>query len=333
MIFKTVIQLKKYCQLAGNPQMEALTASLRMTDNSYIIPILGITLYKELDSAVAGADANETGLSDRLKDLLHQCRMISGPMFCYTHADKADVIFSDTGMKRSESGDSKTAYQEQRSKFKDANLLEGEAAMELLIQFLEEKKAVYPTWTSSDNFKRYRSLFIKSGAEFNENFTCSTPYRNFWAMRSKMMDIEENSIRKFLGDEIFDALKAKNVLTDPGFTEKEKTLLIKIKKAIAYLTVAAAAPVLNVRITGTDLSVRAAASFSTNDNDNVRAGMTDTALELLIRSCNSTGKEWLNNADRYLNKNKTDFLSWIGFKAETDDDDCINGTGGAFGMC
>ncbi len=71
-------------------------------------------------------------------------RSVIGPLTCYYYAPKADVKLSDSGMRRAETGTLKTAYIEQRSEFKEANLREGEAATEALLYFLEEKKSRLP---------------------------------------------------------------------------------------------------------------------------------------------------------------------------------------------
>lgn len=333
MLFKSTTQLKEYATVSGNGDFNGYKASLRVVENKFIIPILGDEQYKELNEAVNSGEG-EDQFSDQEKNLLEKCRMAIGPLFCYVHADKTDISFTESGIRRAETDGLKTAYQYQKNDFKTANLAEGEDALELLLQFLEEHKEEYESWTSSKSFEKYRSLFIKSGFEFNEFFPSATPYRNYWAMRTKMLDIEENTIRPFLGDAIFDELKEIDANVLSNFTDLEYKLLFKIKKAIANLTVAYAAPLLNVQIIGNDLTIHAATSFTTNDNDNKRAGIIDNALSIFIKSCESAGRDWLNNADKFLNDNKTHFQNWPGLAANDADDDCCNdGTGGAFGMC
>ena len=312
MLFKTSIKIKEYAQLAGEINFASIVPTLRMVEKKHIGAILGSELYNALDTAYTNA-ADENNLSASNKKLLLQCRMVIGPMLCCYYIDKADVLLGDSGAQRSETATNKTAFQYQGTKFKEANLREGEDATELLLQFLEENKADYPQWTASYTFKQYRSLFIKTGNEFNELYPSQSPYRNYWAMRTKMLDVEENIIRPFLGDTMTDALKAKDQTNNPVFTDKEKQLLFKLKKAISNYTVAFAVPQMNVRINANGLSVLATSSFSTNDNENTRSGANDTAINALIKSCTNTGQEWIVNATKFLNDNKVDFPDWIGF--------------------
>lgn len=310
--------LIQYAQITGSMRYDAAEASLRMVELKYIVPVLGKDLYDVLNAAIDAVTA-EDPLNEDFVSLLHQCRMAIGPLFCYFHADKADVLFSDSGMQRSETATNKNAYQEQRTKFKEANLTEGEYALELLQQFLETNRENYPEWLDSDNFKKYKSLFIKSGTEFNDIFPSQTPFRNYWSLRSKMQDVEENNIRNFLGNELYKELKEEDAKKDPDFIDEEKVLLFKLKKAIANLTVAFAVPFLNVRIGSNGLTVPAIATFSTNDNENTRSGIDAKMLSTFISSCTNAGTDWLTNAEKFLTQNKTAFPTWIGFAAPAED--------------
>lgn len=312
MLFKDIPTLKKYAQISGTPNLESFKASLRMVESKYIASILGKELYTELNDDFNDEDVT---LTEPQVNLLHQCRMIIGPAFCYQHADKADIFFSDAGMQRLETATNKTAYQEQRTKFKNINLQEAENAIELLIQFLEENIDDYPEWVGSSSFTDYRSLFIKTGTAFQKLFHSAAPYRNYIALRPKMVDIEENNIRPFLGDELYNALK--DIAADPDgeYSEKQEQLLSKIKKAIANFSVAFSIPLLHVRIDGNGLTVPAMASFSDNNEDNTRSGMNDKTLFTMIESCTNTGKEWLENAKQFLLTNKETFPDWPGHPA------------------
>jgi hypothetical protein len=320
MLIRDTDILTEYSQLSGTPNYAGLLPSLRMVEIKYIVPILGQDLYDALDSAITAATEQDP-LAEVWTDLLHQCRMAIGPLFCYFHADKADVQFTDAGMQRAESSTNKVAYQEQRAKFKEANLQEGEYALELLQAFLDKKREDYPEWMDSDNFDSYKSLFIKSGTEFNALFPSATPYRNYWLLRATMYDVEQNNIRPFLGDDLFDELKAEDIKKDPEFSDEQKTLLLKIKKAIVNLTVAFAIPFLNVRIGSNGLTVPAITSFSQDDQQNTRAGVDHAMLDNFITSCTNAGTTWLNNANTYLTNNQTTFTNWIGFATTGDDDE------------
>lgn len=323
MLIRDADILLQFAHISGSMRYDSAEASLRMVELKYIVPILGTDLYDVLNAAI-DAETQQDPLDPVWVALLKQCRMAIGPLFCFFHADKADVLFSESGMQRVETQTNKGAYQEQRSKFKEANLAEGEYALELLQAFIELNQEDYPEWLDSDNFKKYKSLFIKSGTEFNELFPSQTPHRNYWLLRAKMYDVEENNIRNFLGDELFDALKTKDAMADPDFSDEEKSLLGKLKKAIANLTVALAVPIMNVRIGSNGLTVPAVTTFSQDDANNTRGGIDHKMIDTFIISCSNTGTDWINNAQTYLTNNKTEFPSWIGFVVAEEEDTSDN---------
>jgi hypothetical protein len=325
MLFTDTLKLQEYAELTGKPNFIGLMPTLRLVEQLHIIPILGTEQYNDLNIAIADFVADNTQtLTEAEENLLLQCRMAIGPLFCFYYADKADVKLSEAGMQRVETTNNKSAYQEQRTKFKEANLAEGENALELLIKFLEDNKDDYPAWAASNNFKQYRSLFIKTGFEFNDIFPSASPYRNYWSMRTKMVDVEENNIRPFLGDTLYIDLKAKSLLDDPGFSADEILLLSKLKKVIANFTVAFAVPLLSVRISGNGLTVPAVTFRATNDDAVSRSRIDDKLLVTFANTCSSTATDWLNNTRDFLTTKQTSFPDWIGFAVVTDDDDDDN---------
>ncbi len=334
MLFKNSDTVKQYAQISGTVDLTAMRATINFVEDQHIQSILGKELYTSLKEAYADAATDDDLVSPELKELLEQCRKVIGPMLCYYYAPKADVQISDSGVQRIETATNKTAYQYQNSNFAQANLREGEACTELLIEYLEDHRDSFPQWRDSKAFEKYRSLFIKTGKEFDELYTSHTPYRNYWAIRAKMFDVEENNIRELLGDTMFDALKEKDKDDNATWTEVEEKLMMRIKKAIAYLTVAFAIPLLNVRIDSNGLSVVAFSSFSANEKENTRSGADDNARTELIRSCNSSGQVWINNAEKFIKVNPTEFPDWKGFPIATAESSCtINDElTGSFGM-
>lgn len=310
MLFKDTAKIIEYASMVNTVNFVSVTPTLRMVEEHHIKPILGKTTYDALNTAYTGA-STESSLTTAQKNLLHQCRMIIGPYLAYYYAPKADVKLSDGGARRSETNTEKTAYQYQVTNFREQHLREAEAAIEMLLQFLEENKADYASWVASDEFKKYRSLFIKTGKEFNELFPSHTPYRNYWAMRSKMQDVEENVIRTSLGDTLYDSLKTIDATSAQSFSAKEKELLKRLKKAIAYFTVSYSIPFLNVRIDANGITVASGGSNS-NDETASRTKAEANAISNIIANSQQAGSMWLANAIDYLNKEENEgvFAGW-----------------------
>jgi hypothetical protein len=310
MLFKDKNKLAEYAAIVGTTNFAAVKPTIETVEEQELVPWIGEELYDYINSQYTDA-ANEDALEAPEKDLLHKCRRVIGPFLCYYFAPKSDVQLDESGMRRNETGTVKTAFQEQRENFLEQNLKEGELAVESLLQFLEKNKANYQTWVESDSFKKYRKLFIKTGKEFQNLFPSASPFRNYAAMRPKMMEVEENIIRKALGNVLFDALKTKDATQEQGFSDGEKVLLEKIKLAIAHLTVEQSIPFLNIRLDGSGFTV-ASTSRTTNNQLSSRNAAPDNAVSLLQKSCERSGAIWIANTKNYLNdpENAGVFTGW-----------------------
>lgn len=298
MLFKKTDKILEYAELT-TVRFTSLMPTIRLVEQQHIIPQLGNDLYTQLNDAYTAA-VDETTLSDLHKTLLDKCRQVIGPYLCYYYVPKSEVKLSDAGAQRMETATNKTAYQNQVVNYREQNLREAELATEFLLQYLDEKKTDYPSWAASTGFAKYKDLFIKSGTEFNENFTSQSPYRNYMAMRASMQDVEQISIRPLLGDALFAAMKLKDQTDPDTFTDNEKDLLKKLKKVIAYLTVANAIPFLNVRMDSNGITVIGSGGRAQDDNKAKMQSADKTILDNLIEKCQAAAKSWINNVETFL---------------------------------
>jgi hypothetical protein len=327
MLFKDTNKLQEFAEITTSMNFASIKTTIDRIESNHIVPVLGATLYASLNTAYTNAAA-ESSLTTAQKNLLEKCRKVIGPLLGYYYAPLGELKFSDAGLRREETASSKTAFQYQVTNFREASLRNGETATELLYEFLETNKADYSEWTSSDAFKSYRSLFIKSGKEFNELFPSHSPYRNYYAMRSKMQDVEEQNIRAAIGDATFNALKTKDRATTPGFTDKETELIFKLKKAIANFTVSFAIPFLAVRIDANGITVNNSGPRTSRDEDAMRSNAADNNISNIITAANDTGTTWLKDAIKYLNDNAADFATWTAetTTTSTDNNPDLNGS-------
>lgn len=336
MLFKTNATLLQFAELASDIQFNSVRSTINLVEQQHIAPILGNTLFNSLNQAYTAA-ADESALTDVEKTLLEKCRFVIGPLVCYYYLPKAEVKLGGAGAQRIESDSNKTAYQNQVINFREQMLREGGMATETLLQFLDENKDDYPDWLTSTGYQDYKDLFIKSGSEFQGLFSSHSPYRNYMAMRGHMKDVEQNSIRTLLGDQLFNHLKEIDQSADPSFSETEKDLLQKVKKVIAYLTVATSIPFLNVRVDINGLTVMNSTSAQ-NDQQAKRSAASDKALDALINACNAAAKSWINNVTTFLEDNAAAFADYLPQPAAADedprngdddnDDVCLNGSFG-----
>lgn len=272
-------------------------------EDKHLVPILGLMQYEELNAALATTP--EADLSAKLKNLLEYCRKVIGPWVCVYFTPKTEVKVSGAGARRMETESAKTAYQYQTRNFIAANREEAMDAQENLLAFLEEKKADYPLWVAGPGNKAFNRLFIRTAKEFNELFTTPAPHSNFWSVKSKMVDIEEITLPRAIGTDLFKTIKTKT-LTGFALTDEEKELLYACKKAIAAFAVADALPFIHLRL-AEDGATSGGGGSATNDNYTSRVPATDTALTLFKNSASDLGRTWLAKAQQIIKENPVAF--------------------------
>lgn len=304
MLFKTTAKLKEYAEFTSI-NFISISLTIRQVEENELVPIIGSALYNSLNTAFTSA-TDEATLTDPQKALLDKCRMMVAPYVAYYYAPKVEISLSDSGPRRFETTDAKTAYGYQVVNFREQKLREAEKAAESLILFLEENKTDYTEWTNSDEFKAYRALFIKTGKEFDLYFHTASPQRNYFAWRYKMLDVE-TTIADKLGDALYNHLKEIDASTTLTFSEPEKLLLVKLKKAIAYFTVAFAIPFHSVRLDANGITIISANSTVSNKDQELRSPADNSAINQIIVSAEMSGAGWLKNAIDFINNNLADF--------------------------
>lgn len=308
MLFKDTIRLKAYAEFT-EINFQSIAPTIRMVEQVNLLPLIGAELYGTLNAAYNAAD-DESTLSAANAALLDQCRQVIAPYIIYNYTPKADIMLSDSGARRAETGTMKTSFNYQTINFRAQKLQEAQVAEEMLLGFLEINKGDYPTWVSSPAFTRYRSLFVKSGQEFNECFSSQSPYRVYNAVRAKMVDVEQMNIRPAITSAVFNDLKTKNSNPTYTFTEDEAQLVYMLKRAISYMAVAFAVPYLAVQIDTNGITVVSGKDITENKDSKLRQDATEKAKQALATSAAATGREWLTNATNFLTDNYASFPLW-----------------------
>ncbi len=309
MLFSNIQEIKKHTEV-GAISFAALTKSIRLAEIQYIKPVIGTALYNTLTTAYAASPA--TPLSAPFEKLLFLIREALGPLASYIYIPKAEVQLTDAGALRAETANNKSAFQYQVNNQRAQLFTEGIMMTEELLAFLETNKADYTDWTGSNEFKKYRSLFIKTAGEFDLLFSSATPYRNYYFMRSVMSDVEELLIKKAIGTPQYTALKTKDALANPGFTDEEMELLRLLKHSIAHYTVSKAIPRLAVTMDAQGITVMTTSAHGTDDALGKKTAAADNQLSQLQRQSETDGGTWLGEALDYLKAtaSNTVFVPW-----------------------
>lgn len=302
MLIKDTATLLKYTGVITAVKFNEMELTLDFVEKKQLLPILGWDQYKELDN-YTGDEPNAAELAE----LIEYCRKVIGPYACAAYAPKVAVQLSSAGMQRTESENSKSAFAYQEKNFIAQQIAEGDAAIETLVQYLFKYKASFNSWTDSPEFKEMSKLFIKSGAEFDRLYKTNQPWRFYWAIRFKMVEVESLSIKKAITKPLFDSLKTK-VAEDAELTENEDELILMLKRAIVYQTLAAAIPHLNIRFDDNGITI--VSDFgSIQGKESIKAA-DDNRVSKLIESCQDAAQMWLTQAVEFIAANAQSFEAW-----------------------
>lgn len=288
MLFSSTTELQEYTALAAM-NFAAIAPVLGTIEEDCLIPYLGRELYDELLGKIA-----DGSIDDNFKKLQDLCKKIVAPFAVYKYIPKGQLQIGGQGITRAENDKAKTPFGYQITELREAYLTDGEMAIERLLAYLEANKGSFVNWTSSEAYQEYNSLIIRSGSEFKQLFSMqNTPHRNYWAMRSKMQDMQY-FVRQSIGATKFDEVL--NAQKEASLDETQAELLVMVKKATAYLTIAEAVPYLNCRMDANGITMLSNI-VATSQKDGVnRMAANDKAISNLIISAKKDGEEWMGIA-------------------------------------
>lgn len=296
MLFNSTTELQKYTALAAM-NFAAISPVLDTIEEDCLIPYLGRELYDEILEAI-----KEDPVPEKYGPLQEICKKIVAPFAVYKYIPKGQLQIGTNGILRADNETLKTPYGYQIAELREAYLEDGELAIERLLAYLEANKANFTSWADSEAYKNYNSLIIRSGAEFKQLFTMQrTPHRNYWSMRSKMQDIQF-AVKQSIGADKFDELLTGQAAS--GLDEDNTHLLLMIKKAISYITIAEAVPYLNCRMDANGITMLSSVVANSQKDNTNRMAANDKALSNLIISAKNDGDEWLSRAKKQITELK-----------------------------
>ena len=81
MLFKSTIRLVDFAKLASTINFQNVKPTIGMVEEQFIIPVIGETLYNDLNTAYTAA-LTEDLLSSKQMALLEKVRKVIGPLVC-----------------------------------------------------------------------------------------------------------------------------------------------------------------------------------------------------------------------------------------------------------
>lgn len=331
MLIKNSAELKANSETNSNVNYDSAKMSIKAAEKKYIIPIIGMAQYGVLDTAhnTGSPTPEQAALITAIQEPLASLAMsLFVPM--------SEVTLSDAGARRTGTEELPGAYKYQTANLKEALLERGLDFIEDLILFLETNQNDYPLWTASDEFKEYRTLFIRSGSEYGNFYTgVKHPRQTFMKLRAALLFVQENIIRPTILPDIYDDLQVKLSTAVIGYTTNDKILVKHIQRAMVYLAMKEGMNDYALSIDNNGVTILNERNDGTMGDVSKQMAATDVQMTNLANASYNIGYTWLKRATDFLDETATDaiYIPWyekMQAELETKDDNVNEELGGSF---
>lgn len=284
-------------RVLSNISNSALLPDVQSAEIKYLVPLIGFSQYDIINGKI-NADPVET-LTDAEAALLPYIRRVVAIYAYHDDLGTDNAKITDIGIRSTETANMPRVFGWQYKELK--NTLQSKAfdATEVLLRFLNENITDYPAWSSSDEYKEFNSLIIKSGTDFDKHYKLWQPLRTYYSLKALIDEVQEDFLKPAIGKTLLQYFIAAE-----GLTEDEVSLLKLLKKATVYKTIKKAAQHYSVRFDANGFTILSATGDQENSDN---AGRSDTTnafnsglLDLKISSCEIDGDTYLAKAKKAL---------------------------------
>lgn len=228
MIFSSFDEIKPYIAANISNQIETIMPYLNMAVR-YVTPFLSQAQWEKLDQ-----DYKDGSTDEAYEKLLAKVQPCLVDFAYLIFKDDGAIEMSDMGLTRIETDNHKSAYEWMTLAFAKRRTDNAWWGIQDLIVFLQANKVTYNLWASSEEYDYLKSLFL-----WNVNlFAKVRPIESMnvlWSLRSAMTHVQEDMIRKNLGDEFYEELLGESA--SGSFSVDNKKILRLLYRSVANLSI------------------------------------------------------------------------------------------------
>lgn len=294
MLIVDIATLKEYVNNVNkNAALESFEGSLQNAEMLFIVPVIGLDLYTQLNTQIAGNNVNANN-QKLLKVLLPALANLT--MYCDLQTRIATV--GNAGYVENSSEHTTQVRQWVHFGSCKMHYWLGENWLEQTLSFLEENISDFDIWKESEAYTDTRDTFFKSAKDFSKKVDIENSRRTFLSLKSWINTAEEIYIRPVITDELFDSLKTKNAAND--LSEEETKLVDKIKFALAHWAMYESLPTLSYSKNGGYRAIQI------NDAITQAMTLTDTQKADAQKSHHKKAEAFTGQLISYLDKVSSD---------------------------
>lgn len=297
MLLKTTAEVKQLLpRLLAHLNNNALMPNLARAEQKYLVPLIGPELYQEF---IGLYNAGTLVAPDARLQVLKNMQLVSA-----THAFLDELALNiatitDNGVRSATTANMPKVYGWEFKALKAALQDAAADSVDVLLASLVINKAGLPKWVASEAYQHFNAGLIRTAAQFNAIHRLHQPQRTFYAIKTLMLDAQEQKIQQAIGSALVDYFTT----ADAPVLNKmlERTCLIMLQKALAFFTILKACEHYAVQITDAGFTVLAG-----GDPEGETAGKSATAganlLQLKMDACKRDGEAYLSKAKQELAK-------------------------------
>jgi hypothetical protein len=179
--------------------------------------------------------------------------------------------------------------------------------LDTLLDFLENQvqdgNSYFDPFKNAPEHNRGTTPFFRRTQHFQDYFNIFTSRPTFLALTPHIADISEDLIQPILCGDLFTQIATE--ITKNELTPQNKTLLHHIRRALAPLAVAKAAPYLAI-ITESD-GFKIVSNTEGMDKREAATRQHQAAIASLVERCRADGEDRINKLRKFLTDNITDY--------------------------
>jgi hypothetical protein len=312
MIITSIDQVQEHVQVAQNVHYTSLAPYIAIAQTNFSNEWLGAEFTQIIDDlAQFSLGANPTDQQILDAKLVKLTRAVLSNFAVLAAVPFFEVMFSESGITRNETEQSKTAFRGQVKRLEDGLLVNGFNAMEELFLFLDANTVNYPFWADAPGYVQWNKYFFRSAREMNTFYPLKYGRVTFQKLTTHMQHIEDFFLESELGVNQTIALKVLARSTEELEPIEDK-VVHNLKRCIVHLALAKAVIEGYIDITPNGAVFVVPSADNTEGNNTTQSELVNPKALQLER----VGMDYWGKTIKLMKANEDEFPSYHQYMQE-----------------
>lgn len=240
-IFTSLEEVQSYYPFQTSPDFfDDLKPTMKLVELKFILTDIDAATWTALRTEIDAL----TFTNASWEELASRAMQAVAYLIALYHMDKANVIFSSTGLLVAKTEQTVPASEARAQKLRLQLLKDVQTSLDLLISYLEDNTAVFTDWATSEMRVDRSLLIIPTARQFDDAYTISENRYMFRKLLPSQRRIIDNEIQAHLGRPFLQAYLTESLT---GLSADSRAITARLHRAVAYLTMADALPRLQIQ--------------------------------------------------------------------------------------